>query len=57
MPDMIGVPKITVTLRTDHVETEAPMLGFVRSKLVPLPAVEPGGQEDEGQAEPVKRTP
>lgn len=60
MPAKTAVPKITVTLRTDCVEAEAPMLRFVRWKLVPLQAevVEPDVREDEGHDEPSKkRTP
>jgi hypothetical protein len=48
-------PKIRVFLKTGQkLDREAPMIGFVRLKIIPL-QTEPGVQEDEGHAEPVKR--
>jgi hypothetical protein len=41
MSDMIEAPKITVTLRTDHVDPEVPPLGFIRWKLVAPDASDP----------------
>jgi hypothetical protein len=50
-------PKIRVFLRTGQKpDPEAPMIGFVRWKLM-MATVEPGVQEEAGQAEPVERTP
>jgi hypothetical protein len=59
MSDTTKVPKIRVHLRTDAGDTEAPMLGFVRWKLVPLPVEVAGAEheQDEGPPEPSTRTP